>query len=406
VNTSKPAPRYRWVICALLFLATTVNYVDRQILGILATVLERQFGWSESDYGLIVTAFQTSYAIGLISFGALLDRMSTRLGYSVAITLWSIAAAAHGLANSVFGFASARFALGFGQAGNFPVAIKALSEWFDKRERALAVGLFNSGTNAGAILTPLIVPWIALRYGWRAAFVITGAVGLLWVVLWLTIYRKGPAAAVAGEPQANWGELIRMRPIWVLMIARFLTDPIWWFYLFWVPKFLHSRHGITLDQVGLPLIVIYTIASGGAVFGGWLAATLLNRGWSLTAARKGAIFACALLVTPMVFGATVSSTWAAVLIVGLAAAGHQGWASNLFAMHAELFPKNAVSSAVGLTGFGGAVGGMFSATAIGFILQATGSYVPVFIWAGIAYLVVLALVHFTIPRLDPGATLE
>jgi len=403
---TNPAPRYRWVICGLLFFATTVNYVDRQILGILAGVLERDIGWTESQYGLIVTAFQGAYAAGLLLFGPLLERFGTRIGYTIAIGLWSAAAAAHGMVGSVFGFGAVRVALGFGESGNFPAAIKAVAEWFDKRERALAVGLFNSGCNIGAIITPLIVPWITLHYGWRMAFILTGAIGGLWVIAWLIAYRPGPVDPGVAPPSVPWRDLLSSRILWAFLIARFLTDPVWWFYLYWVPKFLHSRHGLTLTELGLPLIVIYTVASGGAVFGGWLSSTLMARGWSLNAARKTAILACALLVTPMVFGATVSNTWTAVIIVSLAAAGHQGWASNLFACLSDLFPKNAVGSAVGITGFGGAVGGMCVATATGFILEATGSYVPVFVWAGVAYLVVLAIIHLMVPRMQPVGTME
>lgn len=398
---------YRWVICSLLFFATTINYMDRQILGILAGVLEREIGWTEAEYGLIVTAFQAAYAIGLLTFGALLDRVGTRLGYCLAIAIWSIGAATHGAARSVLGFGAARVVLGFGEAGNFPAAVKTVAEWFEKRERALAIGLFNSGSNVGAIVTPMLVPWIALRYGWRATFVLTGAVGGVWIVLWLIAYRPRPVrSGERDEPAVPWRRLLRVRAVWAFLIARFLTDPVWWFYLYWVPKFLHSRHGVTLDRLGLPLIVIYTAASFGSIFGGWLSSTLLRKGWSTNAARKTAILVCALMVTPMVFGASVAGTWTAVLIVSLAAAGHQGWAANLFACLSDLFPKNAVSSAVGITGFGGAIGGMCAATATGFILQATGSYVPVFIWAGVAYLFILGLIHLLLPRLEPVSLVE
>ena len=398
-----PETNYRWVVCGLLFFATTINYMDRQILGILAGVIERDIGWTESQYGFIVTAFQGAYAVGLLTFAALLDRIGTRLGYCVAIALWSVAAAAHGAARSALGFGAARLVLGFGEAGNFPAAVKAVAEWFHKRERALAIGLFNSGSNFGAIVTPILVPWIALHYGWRAAFVFTGAVGGLWVVLWLAAYRPRVVANAkeAGERQVPWRRLLGLRPIWAFLLARFLTDPVWWFYLYWVPKFLHSRHGVTLDRLGLPLIVIYTAASAGSIFGGWLSSTLLRRGWSTNAARKTAILVCAVMVTPMIFGASVASTWTAVWIVSLAAAGHQGWAANMFACLADLFPKNVVSSAVGITGFGGSIGGMCAATATGFILQATGSYVPAFVWAGVAYLFVLGLIHVMVPRLEP-----
>ncbi len=395
---------YRWVICGLLFFATTINYIDRQILGILAGTLQNEIGWTEPEYGYIVAAFQAAYATGLLVFGLLLDRFGTRAGYTLAIALWSVAAAAHGAARSVVAFSVCRAALGFGEAGNFPAAVKAVSEWFEKRERALAIGLFNSGSNIGAIITPALVPWIAVRYGWRAAFVFAGALGGLWIVLWLAAYRPRRAAEAAEprrESKLSWRRLLASPPIWAFLIARFITDPVWWFYLYWAPKFLQSRYGLALEELSLPLIVIYSAAGAGSIFGGWLSSALLRRGWSTNAARKTAILVCALMTTPMVFGASVSSSWTAVVIVSLAAAGHQGWAANLFACLSDLFPKNAVSSAVGITGFGGAIGGIFAATATGCILERTGSYVPVFVWAGCAYLFVLGLIHLIAPRLEP-----
>lgn len=399
-----PPGRYRWTICALLFCATTINYMDRQILGLLAETLEREIGWTEAEYGLIVTAFQAAYAVGLLAFGRILDRAGTRSGYVLTIGLWSVAAAAHGAVTSTLGFGMARVALGFGEAGNFPAAVKAVSEWFEGRERAFAIGLFNSGSNVGAIVTPLVVPWITFRYGWRWAFILTGALGFLWIAAWLLLYRPRPVEKGRGEEVAatvSWRSLLGLRETWAFLLARFLTDPVWWFYLYWVPKFLHSKHGLTLTQLGAPLIVIYSAASAGSVFGGWLSSTLLRRGWSTNAARKVAILVCALMVTPMVFGASVSGTWTAVLILSLATAGHQGWAANMFATLSDLFPKNTLSTVVGITGFGGSVGGMLVATATGFILQATGSYVPVFVWAGISYLFILGLIHVMIPQIRP-----
>lgn len=395
---------YRWTICALLFCATTINYMDRQILAILAATLEHEIGWTESQYGFIVTGFQAAYAVGLLAFGRILDRRTTRFGYALAVGLWSIAAAAHGAVRSTLGFGIARGMLGFGEGGNFPAAVKGVSEWFERRERALAIGIFNSGSNIGAILTPLVVPWIVLRFGWRWAFFLTGALGLPWIVLWLLIYRRGPVESGAGEESTSavrWSSLFRLRETWAFFLARSLTDPVWWFYLYWAPKFLHSKHGLSLTELGLPLIVIYAVASGGAVFGGWLSSLLMRRGWSTNAARKTAILVCALMATPMVFGARVSGSWTAVTILSLAAAGHQGWATNMFACLTELFPRNAVSTVVGITGFGGSLGGMFAATATGFILQATGSYTAVFVWAGLAYLFVLALIHVMVPRMQP-----
>lgn len=394
----------RWYICALLFLATTINYVDRQILGILAVTLQTEFGWSESQYGLLVTAFNAAYAIGLLSFGRLIDAIGVRLGYVIAIGVWSVAACLHGLASSILQFGGARFLLGLGEAGNFPAAVKTVSEWFPVRERALAVGLFNCGSNIGAIVTPLVVPWIVLHYGWRAAFLITGAVGFVWIALWLLSYSSPPKLPDHDDnvaPRPRFTTLLALRETWAWVIARFLTDPVWWFYLYWIPKFLYSQHGLTLDRIGLPLVTIYLAADFGSIFGGWLSSALLRRGWSVNAARKTAILVCALMVTPITFADRIADLWAAVAVISLAAAGHQGWAANMFATLADTYPKPAVSSIIGIAGFGGSVGGMVIATATGFILQATGSYKPVFIWAGVSYLVVLGLIHVVMPKLSP-----
>jgi len=412
---ASPRGGFRWVIIALLFFATTVNYIDRQILGILAAPLQKEIGWSEAQYGFIVTAFQAAYAIGLLAFGWAIDWMGTRRGYVISITWWSLAAMAHALAATPFGFGIARFLLGFGEAGNFPAAVKTVAEWFPRRERALAVGLFNCGSNIGAILTPLLVPWIALRLGWRAAFLLTGASGLIWVAAWWRLYRSPsvhPRVSPAElahiqsdheESQAGvpWGQLLRYRQTWALILARFLTDPVWWFYLYWVPKFLYTQHGLTLDRIGPPLVAVYLAADAGSIFGGWLSSMLIRRGWSVNAARKLAILACALMVVPVTMAARVSNVWAAVAVLGLATAGHQGWASNMFAMISDIYPKNAVSTVTGISGFGGSVGGMLVASAVGLILQFTGSYVAIFAWAGFSYLFILGLIQIMIPRIEP-----
>jgi ACS family hexuronate transporter-like MFS transporter len=310
---ASPVSRYRWVICALLFAATAINYVDRQILGLLAIPLQHDFGWSESQYGLIITGFQLAYATGLLVFGRLIDWTGTRIGYAVAVCVWSLSAAAHGLVSSVSGFGGVRILLGLGEAGNFPAAIKAISEWFPQRERALAVGLFNSGSTAGAILTPLVVPWIALTLGWRAAFLLTGLLGLLWIPCWLFGYRKPPvgrSAAVDATASIGYGQLLRHRETWVFLLARALTEPVWWFYLFWAPKFLSASRGITLSHVGLPLVTMYLMANAGGLMGGWISSTLLRRGWTLNAARKVAVLVCALCVVPVAFDSSVHSAWA------------------------------------------------------------------------------------------------
>jgi len=417
VPSPNPTPgRYRWRVCAMLLAATTINYIDRQVLGVLAPFLQQQIGWSEVEYGYIVTAFQAAYAIGLLCAGAVIDRFGTRIGYAIAIGVWSLAAMSHALATGVVGFALARFALGLGEAGNFPAAIKTVAEWFPRRERALAVGIFNSGSNIGAVVAPLLVPVVAATLGWQAAFLFTGVLSALWLTLWLSWYRapeQQPRLGVAElalirsdppEPHVRlpWRRLLRHRQTWAFVAAKFMTDPIWWFFLFWLPKFLHAEYGLSLLQLGPPLIVIFVLADVGSIAGGWLAGRLIHRGWSVNAARKGAMAVCAVAVVPIVFAARADNLWLAVALIGLATAGHQGWSANVLTLPSDLFPRPAVASVVGIGGFAGAVSGMMIATFIGFLLQATGSYVPVFLMAGSAYLLALLVVHLLVPRLAPA----
>lgn len=389
----------RWGVCGLLFFATTVNYMDRQVLAILAPGLQAEIGWTESEYGLIVTSFQAAYALGLLGAGRLLDRFGVRRGYPLAVALWSVAAMAHAAARSALGFGLARFALGLGEGGNFPAAVKTVAEWFPKGERALATGLFNAGSNVGAIAAPLLVPWIALRWGWRWAFIVTGASGFLWVAVWLKTYRSpvGSVPAEGGAP-VSWLGLCRSRQTLGLVAARFLTDPVWWFYLYWVPKFLNSQHGITLEGIGPPLVTVYLAADVGSVFGGWLSGFLIQKGCTVNAARKWAMLACAGMVAPIVFAGWTSDMWTAVALLSLATAGHQGWAANIFTLVSDWYPQRAVSSVVGICGFGASVGGMLVSAATGFLLERTGSYVPIFVWAGTAYFVALLIIHAVSPR--------
>jgi ACS family hexuronate transporter-like MFS transporter len=412
--------RLRWVICALLFFATTINYVDRQIIGILKPELQKDIGWDEIEYSNIVFAFSLAYAISLLLVGRLIDRIGTRLGFSLSVIWWSFAAMAHALAGSVFGFGVARFALGLGEGGNFPASIKTVAEWFPKRERALATGFFNSGTNVGAIVTPVLVPWIVLGWGWRTAFVLTGAVGFFWVVVWYTLYRRpeenprlSPAelAHIRSDPpdpparSVSWGRLLAYRQTWAFALGKFLTDPFWWFYLFWVPDFLQKTYGLDLKGRGLPLAVIYVLSSLGSVGGGWLSGVFLGRGVSLSVARKTTLLICALCVTPIAFASRVTTLWGAVAIVSLAAAAHQGWSANLFTTASDMFPRHAVGSVVGLGGAAGAVGGMLVAKVVGYVLQWTGSYLPLFVMAAGAYLLALLVIHLLAPGLS-GPPLE
>jgi ACS family hexuronate transporter-like MFS transporter len=389
--------------------------MDRQVLGILAPELEKSIGWNQAQYGYIITAFQASYAIFLLLGGGLMDRLGTRKGYSLAVMVWSAASMAHALARTAFGFGLARFALGAGEAGNFPAAIKTVSEWFPKKERALAIGIFNSGSNVGAVIAPLTVPWIAIHYGWRWAFLSTGLLDLVWLACWLTTYHKPedqPRLSRAeldyirsdpAEPSARipWARLFPHRQTWAFAAGKFLTDPIWWFYLFWLPKFLSQTHGLPLAKIGLPLVLIYLAADAGSVGGGWLSSSLLKRGWSLNRARKTALFICACAVTPVFFASMTSHLWVIVALVGAAAAGHQGWSANLFATVGDMFPRQAAGSVAGLGGMVGAIGGMLLAAGAGLILEITGSYVPMFVMASLAYLVALAVIQLAAPKLDP-----
>ncbi|HTA42146.1 MAG TPA: MFS transporter [Bryobacteraceae bacterium] len=405
---------YRWRICALLFFATTINYVDRQVLGVLAPQLQSVIGWNEAQYGYIVSAFQGAYALGMLVVGGLIDRVGTRIGYAIAIGVWSLSAMAHSLVHTVLGFGIARFFLGLGEAGNFPAAVKTVAEWFPAKERTLATGVFNAGSNIGAILAPLTVPWIAVHLGWRFAFVFTGLFSAAWLVVWLKTYTRprdnrklspGELAWIESGHQdppvkIPWSQLLRYRQTWAVVLGKFITDPVWWFFLFWLPKFLYSRHGLSLIDLGPPLVVIYVMADIGSIGGGWLASSFLRRGWSLNRARKTAMLICALSVVPIVFAPKIANLWGAVALIGLATASHQGWSANLLTLASDMFPRRAVASVVGMGGFGGAVSGMLISTAIGFLLQATGSYVPVFIVAGSAYLFALLVLQILVPRLQ------
>jgi ACS family hexuronate transporter-like MFS transporter len=407
---------YRWSVCALLFFATTINYIDRQVLGILAPVLQKEIGWNQLDYGYIVTAFQAAYAIGLILVGRFIDKVGTKIGYGISIFVWSIAAMAHALVNTVLGFGFARFLLGLGESGNFPAAIKATAEWFPKKERAFATGIFNSGANIGAVVAPIVVPWLTLTWSWREAFIFTGALGFIWVVLWAWLYQvprkqaklsKEELAYIESDPAESetakipWMSLLKHRQTWAFVIGKFLTDPIWWFYLYWLPLFLNQRYGLDLANLGLPLIVIYTMTSIGSIGGGWLSGFFIKRGYSINKGRKMVMLICAVLIVPIVFAATVPEWWA-VFLIGVAAAAHQGWSANLFTTASDMFPKRAVGSVVGVGGMAGAIGGMLIATAAGFILQFTGSYVILFAICGSVYLLALLLFHLLVPTMEPA----
>ena len=407
---------YRWVICTLLFFAATINYIDRQVIGILKPTLQAEIGFSEIEYSWIVFYFQCAYAIGLLGVGWVMDKIGTRKGFSLAVVVWSLAAMAHALARSVAGFSIARFALGLGEAGNFPASIKTVAEWFPKKERALATGIFNAGTNVGALATPLLVPIITIYWGWQWAFILTGAVGFVWVFFWLLLYKKpeehprlskAELAYIQSDPpdpvvKTPWARLLPLRQTWAFALGKFLTDPIWWVYLFWLPDFLNKKHGLNLKDFGLPLATIYIIADVGSIGGGWLSSTLIKRGYSVNAGRKIAMLVCALAVVPIVFAAQTTSLWTAVILIGIAAAAHQGWSANIFTLTSDMFPRSAVGSVVGIGGMAGSIGGMLIALVVGAILERTGSYVPIFIIAASAYLFALLVIHLLAPRLEPA----
>jgi ACS family hexuronate transporter-like MFS transporter len=412
----RPATSHmRWSICALLFFATTINYIDRQVLSILAKTLETSIGWTTIEYGYITASFQAAYAVGLLSVGRVMDAIGTRKGFSLIITVWSLAAMAHAAAFSAFTFGMARFMLGIGEAGNFPASIKTVAEWFPKKERALATGIFNGGANIGAVIAPLAVPWIAIRYGWQWAFIITGAIGFLWLILWLALYRRPEEHARVSpaelkhiqsdppdpETRIAWARLVPLRQTWAFTFGKFLTDPVWWLYLFWLPKYLQERFGLRLDELALPLVIVYLMSDAGSILGGWLSSALIHRGWNLNRARKTTMLVCALSVLPVIYAPFSGSLAVTVLLVGLATAAHQGWSANLFTITSDMFPRRAVGSVVGFGGTGGAIGGALLQVSAGYIVQLSGSYVPLFIFGGMAYLLALLTIHHLAPALEP-----
>lgn len=407
---------YRWVIVALLFAATVINYIDRQMLGVLKPTLQQDLGWNELDYANVVFWFQTAYAIGYIGFGRIVDVIGARVGYAIAFTIWTAAHIAHGGVHSVFQFGLARFGLGIGEAGNFPAGIKAVTEWFPAKERALAVGIFNAGANIGAVVTPLIVPWLTVAYGWRAAFVVTGLVTSVWLVAWLAIYRRptehrrvSPAelAYIQQDPvdpvtPLPWRQIALKRQTWAYALGKFLIDPIWWFFLFWLPGFLADRYDLNILQFGPPLVAVYLLSDVGSVVGGWASSRMIHAGRSVNFARKVTMLACAILVTPIYFAQHYDSLWVAVLVIGLATAAHQAFSANLYTLPSDLFPRSAVGSVIGIGGTVGAVGGMIFTLYVGQVLDRIGSYTPIFIVAGSAYFIALIAIHLLVPVIEDG----
>ena len=410
---------YRWRILAFLFFATTINYIDRQVIGILKPFIQKDssIGFSEADYGFIVSAFQISYAIGLLLTGRFLDKFGTRIGYFWAVLVWSIAAILHAMAIGFKSFAFARAALGLGESANFPASVKTVAEWFPKKERAFAIGLFNSGSTIGAIAAPIIVSAITISLGWRWAFIITGSFGFVWIVFWFAFY-KSPLTHPKISPQElafinqddsdivedrnlRWSELLKHKQTYAICLTRFISDWVWGFFLFWIPDFLNKTQGINLSALVLPLIIIYSVSSLGGISGGWVSSKLIQSGKSINFSRKLSIFIYALLVLPLMLLSFVDNLWMAVLLIALASAGHQGWASNLFSIISDIYPKKAVGSMMGLSGFVGAIGAALSASFVGLFLQATNSYYYIFILVSFIYLINWVIIKMLIPTIKP-----
>lgn len=406
---------YRWRICALLFFATTINYLDRQVLGILAPYLQDDLGWSEIDYGYIVASFKIAYAIGMVGMGKLLDQLGSKKGFSLAIILWSLASMAHAWARSVGSFASARFMLGFGESANFPASVKTVAEWFPQKERALAVGIFNSGTNVGSILAPLVVPWLAVVYGWQWAFILTGLTGFIWLIFWLAIYQKPEehpklsAAELAyiqqdGEETGEkipWIKLLPHRQTLTVCLLKFFTDPVWWFFLFWLPKFLNANHGISILELGAPLITIYLVSDLGSIVGGWFSSHLIKKGRTPDFARKTTILIAAVCALPIAYASRTGDLWTAVALISLGTAAHQACSANIYTIVSDIFPKKAVGSVIGIIGMSGAIGGVIVAPVVGFILETTGSYILIFSVFSVMYLVAWVILKIGIPKIKP-----
>lgn len=424
LRVETPKTSYRWRVVALLFCATTINYLDRQVLGLLKPTLEADFGWSESDFSHIVMAFQTAYAISLIGFGAIIDKIGTKIGYVISVVVWSIAAMLHAVATGTFSFGLMRAILGLGEAGNFPVAIKATAEWFPKKERALATGIFNSGANIGAVVAPIMVPWILGAYGWQEAFLITGAIGFVWLIFWWRYYEV-PAKQnriskaefdyihsdnepdTSKEAPVKWLQLFKVRQTWAFVFGKMLTDPIWWFFLYWLPSYFAEAFKLNLSKPSPELVIVYTATTIGSIGGGYLSGYFIKKGWPVFRARKTSMLIFAFLVTPIMLAQYTTNIWQAVILISLAAAAHQAWSANIFTTASDMFPKKAVSSVVGIGGMAGSVGGILFPLLVGIILDnykaagnIGGGYNVIFIICGFAYLLAWGVMHVFSPQME------
>lgn len=420
-----PIGNQRWIVVALLFFATTINYIDRQVIGLLKPTLEVEFGWTEKDYSNIVMAFTAAYALGLLVFGRIIDKIGTKMGFSISIIFWSIAACLHGIVKTTFGFGMARAALGLGESGNFPAAIKTVAEWFPKKERALATGIFNSGANIGAVFAPILVPTILALYGWQEAFIITGAIGFVWLIFWLYYYeiptrqKKITQAELdhihsdneedtSNEKPISWATLFKVRQTYVFIVGKLLTDPIWWFFLFWLPSYFSTSFSLDLKKPGWPLVIIYMATSIGSIGGGYLSSYFIQKGWPVHKARKTAMFIFALCVLPIMTARYATNMWVAVALISIAAAAHQAWSANIFTVASDMFPKKAISSVVGIGGMAGSFGGVLFPLFVGYILDAyklagnlTGGYNIIFFVCGLMYMLAWVIMHLISPKMTP-----
>lgn len=431
MSETKNFSSYRWTICALVFFATTVNYLDRSVISLLKSTLTKEFNWTDADYADIEVAFKMMYAVGMLFAGRLIDKLGSKIGYFFATLLWSIAAVAHAFVSSTFGFILVRGALGVTESGNFPAAIKSTAEWFPKKERALATGIFNSGTNIGAIVAPLSVPFISEAWGWEWAFIITGSFGAIWLVLWVFMYdipsrhkkvsqeeldyinsdADEAPAVVENEPKVSWFRLLGYRQTWAFALGKFLTDPVWWFYLFWLPDFLESQYGIRGTAVAVPVATVYMISTVGSVFGGWLPLKFIHGGWPVFKARKTSMLIYAFAVMPIVFAQILGSynMWIAVIVIGIATSAHQAWSANIFTTVSDMFPKRAVGSVVGIGGMAGGMGGILLTALVQrnmfvyyrSIGQIETAYYIMFFICGGAYLLAWSIMHFLVPKMQP-----
>ncbi len=417
---------YRWIVCALLFFATTINYIDRQVIGLLKPTLEKEFHWTEVDYGYIVMIFAGMYALGYVIFGTFIDKVGSKIGYGISVLVWSIAAVLHAFARSTMGFGVVRGLLGLAESGNFPAGIKAVAEWFPVRERALATGIFNSGTSIGAVLAPILVPWILGMYGWQEAFIITGAIGFIWLVFWWIFYEvptkqkrlkqaeldyirsDADQSAPVQTTKISWGQLLTLKQTWVFIIGKVLTDPIWWFFLFWLPSFFADTFALDLTKPSLQLAVIYGATTFGSIGGGYLSSHFIKSGWPVMRARKTTLLIVAILVMPIFLVQYASNIWSVVALVALATAAHQAWSANIFTIVSDMFPKSAVSTVVGIGGMSGSIASALFPIFVGSLLayykdlgNISAGYHILFIISGCAYILAWGIIQLLTRKIKP-----